>query len=514
MKEKIATDLKNNIKDFIEELEVALKFLENTEKERYRILKKNTSISKLEKEFAKRETEKIKNEVNLFKKLLNSYKKSINRIGVDSEEKDIKKILERKRELSFTFRLLLSQHSAMMTNLNWQSPAIKSSLNSRVGQEQDIVKADWNDYKRDRSSDTFRIEQLYSKYIFTNILNSNPVTHLFNSGMAAFTTILYFLICEGIISEGRVLASSSIYVENKMLLDKIFPNKLTLFEYNNEEKIIELIKSNSPKVLFIEPISNTCDLQMFDLNQIIKELCQNYTKELYIVLDTTCSLGFNDFLNDISLPSNIKLILHGSILKAPQLGLERVNSGFIQGYNLGELREKILDYRTLSGTGIQDFSTYLLPITNKELLQRRMKLIARNACILAEAMQKVDLKEVLIDKVIYPSLKSHPDYSVSKKIGFTGFFFNIKFVKKYNYDKFFELFTKEAISLAKKNEIDIVHGASFGFNMTSIYYSVGWDEPDNHYIRISTGTESLYEIEIIKKVLIRAFESTKNKLNL
>jgi hypothetical protein len=44
------------------------------------------------------------------------------------------------------------------------------------------------------------------------------------------------------------------------------------------------------------------------------------------------------------------------------------------------------------------------------------------------------------------------------------------------------------------------------------YLPVGWDEPENHYIRISTGIETPYEVEKIKKVLVEAFHSFKNSL--
>jgi hypothetical protein len=61
------------------------------------------------------------------------------------------------------------------------------------------------------------------------------------------------------------------------------------------------------------------------------------------------------------------------------------------------------------------------------------------------------------------------------------------------------MYTREVIKIGKRENCEIIHGASFGFNHTSIYYSVGWDEPDNHYIRISTGIETSYEVEKSKK---------------
>lgn len=401
-------------------------------------------------------------------------------------------------------RVCYSMYASLVTSLNWQSPAIKSSQGTRVGLECEQIRVDWNDYKRDRSSDTFAVEKYFKQSLLQ--CSENDTVHLFNSGMAAFTTILYFLLCEEIVKD-KIMASSHIYVESKMILNKIFPEKVHFFETNNTEEILSSINTNKPSVVFIEPVSNTSILRLFDVKTIIEHLNTNYTEKIYLIIDTTCSFGFNTYLDGTKVANNIKIIVHGSILKAPQLGLERVNCGFVQGINLEEKSEKVLDYRTLSGTNIQDFATYLLPRTNKELLRRRLKIIEQNAIYLAKSMQKVDKEKRIISEVIYPALSTHPDHKLSEKIDFSGFFFNIRFVSKLNHDKYFEIFTKEVIRLAKARNSNIVHGASFGFNNSSIYYSVGWDEPENHYIRISTGVESRDEVKKIKTILIDAYRN-------
>lgn len=420
--------------------------------------------------------------------------------------------IERKRKLYLKYRLCISFYSSLMTCLNWQSPAIKASLNSRIGIERSLVKADWNDYKRDRSEETFYCEKIIGENIIrTPSANPDSVLNVFNSGMGAYTVILYYLICEGII-KNKIFASSHIYVENRILLKKFFGDKAEFFEYNDADLIIKNIIANKPSVVFIEPVSNTSLLRLFDVKRIIKEILARVKDEIFIIVDVTCSLGFENLLDDIALPENIKVILHGSLLKSPQLGIERINAGFIQAFRLGENGSKILDYRTMSGTNIQDFASNLIPFTSRELMQKRMKIIERNATELAMLMEKIDPKNEIIEQVIYPGIKSHKDYKISKEIGFSGFFFNVKLKNEINHDKYFEIFTKEVVRISENYNCEIVHGASFGFNNTSIYYSVGWDEPENHYIRISTGIETFYELEKIKKIFIEAYHSFKNIL--
>lgn len=420
-------------------------------------------------------------------------------------------LIEEKKLLYSLFRICLSQFATLLTCLNWQSPSIKSSQDTRIGIEKAAIEADWNDYKRDRSGDTFACEEMIEQnLLITKNTGYKPVTNVFNSGMAAFTAIIYFLITENIVKK-KVLASSQIYVENKLLLKSFFKNSLDIFTENDTETIIKHIEAAQPDVLFVEPLTNTNNLRLFDVVEIVKAISKTYKKDLYLILDVTCIVGFENIFEDYKLPNNIKIILHGSILKSPQLGLERINAGFVQTYGLEKLSEKILDNRTMSGTNIQDYATNLLPFTTKKHLQERMKTIATNALSLARFVSEFDPQTKIISEIIYPGLESHPDFKLAKKLGFTGSFFNIKFISDINNDKYFEFLTTEIINSAKKHACDIVHGASFGFNHTSVYYSVGWDEPENHYLRISTGTETTYEIEKIKTVFKEAFSNFKDK---
>jgi hypothetical protein len=309
---------------------------------------------------------------------VNSYQTIVeNTVNESIESCDLEELIQKRKEFFSRLRVCLSLYASTVTCLNWQSPAIKSSVGTRVGVEKSEVIADWNDYKRDRSEDTFYCENLLSNNIF-KILNSNtePILNIFNSGMGAFTAIIYFLVCEKIV-KGSVLVSNHNYVENKILLKSFFEDKTIMFYDNDTDIIVEKIFSHKPYVVFMEMVSNTGNLRLFDIEQIIKSISEKYEEDIYFIIDVTCSVGFENLLDNFNLPKNIKIILHGSLLKAPQLGLERINMGFIQTFGLGELSHKILDYRTLSGTNVQDFAANLLPFTSKDVLQKRMIMIEK-----------------------------------------------------------------------------------------------------------------------------------------
>lgn len=514
MNKKIILDSKPNLLHSCDELLAAVdhKVL-LLEEWRERLNRRADYLFDDDKKLAYRHHDDLLKDLQTLQADINLYKSKVESIDTDLiSDNAFEELIQKRRELFSKLRIQLSLFASLVTCLNWQAPAIKSSLDTRIGIEKSLVRADWNDYKRDRSEDTFHCEAFLNESIL-NALNRNtkPVLNIFNSGMGAFTSVLYFLVCEKIV-KSKVLASSQIYVENKMLLRGFFKNSLEMFDFNDTDLIIEKIFQNKPDVVFIEPISNTNNLRLFDVEKIIKTLSEKYCDEIYFIVDVTCSVGFENLLDNVNLPENVKVLLHGSLLKAPQLGLERVNMGFVQSFGLGEASSKILDYRTLSGTNAQDFAANSLPFTTKAHLQTRMKIIEENAVTLATSMEEIGQDKTLFTEVVYPGLSSHKDHELSKQIGFAGFFFNIKFISELNHDQYFEMFTKEVINIARRENCEIVHGASFGFNHTSIYYSVGWDEPENHYIRISTGTETPYEVEKIRKVLVEAYSSFKDVL--
>jgi len=496
-----------DIKQDIAELSEFTNYLKSELKNWKRQLNKTKYLSKEIKGLASRqyksvsgEIQSISEEIALFKIKLKSAK---------SNDKALEELIAKKKNIFMKVRACLSLFASISTFLNWQSPSIKSSQNTRIGIEKYPIICDYNDYKRDRSGDTFYCEKKLEKNLLkTKNTGVKPILNLCNCGMAAFTSILYFLICENIV-KNKALASSDIYVENILLLKNFFKSKLITFNCNNADLIVDKILSTEPNAVFLDTISNTVNMPLFDVASIIKKTAKIYKKEIYFIIDATCSVGYENILDNFVIPDNIKVIIHGSILKAPQLGMERIYAGFVLSFGLDKFVNKILEYRTLSGSSLQDIGGYLLPVTTRKLLQNRLKTIERNTADMASFLSEIDGKKEVLAEIIYPGIKSHKDFSMVKKIGFAGPFFNIKFISRLNNDKYFELFTSDIIKYAKKYNCDIVHGASYGFNTTSIYYSVGWDTPEKHYLRLSLGTETVYEMEKIKKVFKEVFQKFK-----
>ncbi|MCX6745271.1 MAG: PLP-dependent transferase [Candidatus Parcubacteria bacterium] len=501
-----------NLRKSVDELSDSVSFLDlESKKWKRQILSANFLDTTMRKQAMRRlfvlfvDIKNIKVEIKIFRHRINSFNKH------ELPDQGMVKLISRKKVMYEKLRAAISSYASLSTFLNWQSPSIRSSKNTRMGIEKYPIRGDYNDYKRDRSGDTFYCERNLQEKIFkTKDSSIKQVLNLCNSGMAAFTSIIYFLVGEGIV-KNKILVSSNIYVESYMVVNKFFKNKIATFDFNDTELIIKKIVTLKPDVVFLDVINNTFKMPLYDVLFIIERLASIYTEEIFFVIDITCSMGLDDFFKNFKLPKNIKIIIYGSMLKTLQIGIEMVNAGFVLSSGLDNYVNKIGDYRTLSGSTIQDFGGYLIPITSRHHLRERLKMIERNSIDLATFLKKIDPDRILFDAIIYPGLSTHPDFELYKKIGFAGPFFNMMLNEKFNKDKYFELFTSEIIKYAQKYDCDIVHGASFGFNQTSIYYSVGWDSPKDHYLRISMGIETSYEIEKIKKVFYSAYETFKRK---
>lgn len=129
--------------------------------------------------------------------------------------------------------------------------------------------------------------------------------------------------------------------------------------------------------------------------------------------------------------------------------------------------------------------------------------------MMAEGLEKAVKKgkKTAISHVVYPGLSSHPAHEWMKDRAFCGSFFVIVFEEKYRKTRMYQRFLKLVIGEARKLGVDLVAGSSFGFSSTRVYltalHSTGTTEP---FVRVSVGTETVWEVEKLVMALGRAGE--------
>lgn len=431
----------------------------------------------------------------------------LTKINKYKTENDLKNLQDKKNRYFNLIRSKISVYSSLITSTDWQSPSISHSLYSMSGRQTGKIIHTISDYKRDIHLDEKYYENAFLKEYIDSIFKLPIHAYAVSSGMAAFTTVLTFLITEKKI-KGKILIGKSIYFQNKELVERFFPDKIIEIDDNNDGTIIKTIKQHKPSVIILDTICNSSDIAMPNLTKVIDFLVKNMKNDIYLIIDNTCLPVYFQPLKLIQGKNrHLSLLLIESLNKYHQFGMDKTTGGIIISY--GKDTGKLYYSRQNSGTNISDISIYMLPTPSKVLMKRRIMRFERNTTFLAQEIQTyIDQNPKLsFEKVIYPALSNHPAYNWNREIKFHGSYFSLKFKKNKNNPKTYKKFVKKIIDTAKIENVQIVNGTSFGFNNTRIYLTSLRSDFGTPFVRISIGTENIIEINKIKEVFIKTMST-------
>lgn len=394
------------------------------------------------------------------------------------------------RETKEKLRIYISILSYLIVSSDWQSPSYAHSLFSQAGRQTGQITGNINDYKRDVHLDEAKYEKKFLSEYIDGRFKLMTRALLVNSGMAAFSTILNYLQAEGKIN-GKILIGKNVYFQNKQLIVKSYPDKIIEIEEDRTENIILAIKTHQPSVIYFDSLTNTNNILLPDLKRIISKL-NDAKKETYLLCDNTCLASTFQAYKLVKRPGKLKLILFESLNKYYQFGLDRVTAGIIIA--TGQDAVKLFEYRKHCGTNITDSSVFALPSPNRKFLEKRLSRHMRNALILANFLD---------GKAIYPALHSHPCFQWSKNYSFGGSFLTLKFSKEQNQRALNKILGK-ILSQAGNEKINLIGGTSFGFDTTRVYLTATHTQFAESFIRISAGTENLFQMEKIGRIIAKA----------
>jgi O-succinylhomoserine sulfhydrylase len=217
-----------------------------------------------------------------------------------------------------------------------------------------------------------------------------------SSGMAAiFTTFMTFLG-----SGDHVLSSRSVFGSTHQLLNNIFPKWGITYSYADLDKSEQWeagIQENT-KMIFVETPSNP-GIDIIDLEWLVN-LAK--TRNILVVVDNCFATPY--------LQQPIKLGADISIHSATKFidGQGRTLGGIILGTN--KLIKEIEGFARHSGPAMSPFNAWLLS-KSLETLAVRMDRHCENALKVAEFLEA----QSTVKKVMYPFLKSHPQYEIAKR---------------------------------------------------------------------------------------------------
>jgi cystathionine gamma-lyase len=227
--------------------------------------------------------------------------------------------------------------------------------------------------------------------------------HAFGSGCGAMTTLLHLLK-----AGDHVVCSDDVYGGTFRLFDQVIRNNGIDFDFVNMTDVSNVEKALKPntKLIWMEtptnPLMKLCD---------IRAICKvGKEKAIISVVDNTFMSPFFqkplELGADISMHSTTKYIGGHSDL----IGGATVT-------NNSELADKIKYLQKSMGAIPSPFDCFM-GLRSLKTLAVRMKTHEQNAKVIADFLEN----HKKIDKVVYPGLKSHPQYDLAceQMTGFGG----------------------------------------------------------------------------------------------
>jgi len=401
------------------------------------------------------------------------------------------KLLRSKYEIYDALRFYSCLIPSSITSTDWQSPSYSYSLSSQAGKQTGHIQGTINDYKRDHHLDEKEYEKLFVREYIDTRFKFYIHAYLTNSGQAAFTTILTYLQSEGKLN-GTILIGKNTYFQYKQIMAKSLSDRIIEVDEHDTKGIISAIIKYKPGALFFDSLSNASSIPVTDLPTIYLALCKQAQKETYLIIDNTClSIALQCFSMKGG-NRKVRTISFESLNKYHQFGLDRVTAGIVvvRGHDSGG----IFEYRKHAGTNITDSSVYALPLPNRKLLVKRLERHQRNAIMLVDYLRLhlTNSENNIVEEIVYPTDVNH----------FRGSFFNIKLKHHVRNRKTYERIIYKVLKTAKKQEVNIVAGTSFGLLTTRIYLTSLWSKYGEPFLRVSVGTEDRIQIEKLKNVFL------------
>ncbi len=216
------------------------------------------------------------------------------------------------------------------------------------------------------------------------------------SGLSASTLIMHMLP-----KGSKIFCGDDVYGGTYRLFSKVFPDihHYQFVDTTNLKKLEEKVMAEKPALIWIETPTNPL-LKISDISAIAA--MAKKVGALTVVDNTFMSPFFQNPLDhgaDIVLHSMTKFINgHSDVVGGAMM------------MNSKDLRDKLFFYQNAIGPAASPFDSWLV-LRGIKTLAIRMKAHEQNAMKVAAFLEKHPKVEI----VVYPGLKSHPQYELGKK---------------------------------------------------------------------------------------------------
>jgi cystathionine gamma-synthase len=393
-------------------------------------------------------------------------------------------------------RMMLQTKSYVIQCLEWCAPAYEQS-NSNQFFDLCAQKNARVNYERYESKEVEAVERQLAEVLGYDSTQTSVL--LTSSGMSAYAIVEAFTVRELLSPGDTVLISPYIYFEASGQLTTLKSLDIVFADSYEVDQILALAKARQPRVIFLDPLSNTPEQRLIDLYRFFREIGSMIEGPVAVIVDGTMSPGCyrREWLAG---SDKVEIIFYESCSKYLQLGFDNVMAGYV----LAPLayRDKLGVIRRNTGAILARDCANTFPEYTAETLWKRMDIIGRNAMVVMDHFWDLSAVQSLVE-VHYPAHRSHPDHEISKHYRTLGGCVSFKFREDNDYPKL-NRFISELIEVCVARGVRLIKGVSFGHTIPRVSASsamAGFDKP---YIRLFVGALSVESTQ----ALCEAFEQT------
>lgn len=341
-------------------------------------------------------------------------------------------------------------------------------------------------YARYGSSAIVEQERAYAAML--GVDSSQARLLLCSSGMAAYALVESFLLRHVLQPGDRVLLHPGVYFETRDQLGSLPFIEVRQPGDGSAEALLESLAVEKPAVVFVDPLSNTADLRMLNLPRLLATAERLCTRETWFVVDgTMLSGGFNAFAGTPR--RHIQILYYESGCKYLQFGLDLGPSGVL----VVDRRHAARFEHLRRGSGAIASELLALPRAARSAYLAYLRTMTRSAHAAAEAVSQTFADRASASlplTAIFPSLPAHPDRVAARSYPHVGGVVCFRFADtRLNRRAPLETFVQHLMQAARRAQLALTAGVSFGFRVPRICAAWSSCDSDAAFLRLSAGTD-------------------------
>jgi cystathionine gamma-synthase len=367
--------------------------------------------------------------------------------------------------------------SALGTLAAWSAPASQesSALNSfPVAAARDVVA-----YSRYGCPDTAVQEHAYTSMLGFDALQARLL--LTSSGMAAYALIENFLLRDVLEPGDGVVMHPGVYFETQHQLRSL--EFLTVTEAGaGFADMRAAIEHRQPRVVFVDPLTNSAELRVLDIERLLDEAERVCRHETWFVIDgTLLSGGFDAFAR---VRRHVRVLYYESGCKYLQFGMDLGPAGIVVvDSRLAERFERLR-----RGSGAIAPESLVLPRASRQSYLDYLQLQTASAGALERAVTGYSGPRGAVFSAVFPSQPNHTDHLAAMQYAHLGGVVTFRFADpRLNRRAPLEAYIDTLMIQARSRKLPLTAGVSFGFRVPRIGAAWSSYDADGAFLRVSAG---------------------------